>query len=203
MTTQKPKQTVLIVDDTPVNAELLRAILAKEHGVALASCGQEALDICAHELPDLILLDVMMPGMDGYEVCTRLKADESSRSVPIIFVTAKDQTGDETRGLDLGAIDYIIKPVRPAIVRARVRNHLELRRIEKEREELIRKLQEALANVQMLQGLLPICAWCKRIRDDKGYWSQVETYISERSRVQFSHGMCPQCFQKNVDEEGL
>jgi len=122
------KQTVLIVDDTPANIEILSEALSNEYEVLFATSGQDALNIAFDQEPDLILLDVVMPDMDGYEVCARLKRDTRTRTVPIIFVTAMDQQEDETRGLNVGAIDYLTKPIRPPIVRARVRNHLELKR---------------------------------------------------------------------------
>lgn len=122
------RQTVLIVDDTPANIELLSETLSDEYEVLFATSGPDALDIAAAEHPDLILLDVNMPDMDGYEVCTRLKEDARTRTIPVIFVTAMGHEDDETKGLNVGAIDYLTKPFRPSIVRARVRNHLELKR---------------------------------------------------------------------------
>jgi diguanylate cyclase (GGDEF)-like protein len=123
-----PRQTVLIVDDTPSNIEILSEALGNEHEILFATSGEEALKIALQESPDLILLDVMMPGIDGYEVCARIKADPLGRSIPVIFVTAMDQEEDEAKGLDVGGIDYLTKPIRPPIVRARVSNHLELKR---------------------------------------------------------------------------
>jgi len=122
------RQTVLIVDDTPANIEILSEVLDNAYEVLFATNGQDALNIAFDQNPDLILLDVMMPEMDGYEVCTRLKQDPRTRGIPVIFVTALDQEGDETKGLQLGAIDYFTKPIQPPIVQARVRNHLELKR---------------------------------------------------------------------------
>ena len=122
------RQTILIVDDTPTNIEILSETLGNTYEVLFATNGRDALNIAFDQNPDLILLDVMMPEMDGYEVCTRLKQDPRTRGIPVIFVTALDQEGDETKGLGLGAIDYFTKPIQPPIVQARVRNHLELKR---------------------------------------------------------------------------
>lgn len=122
------KQTVLIVDDTPANIEMLSEALSDEYEVLFATSGQDALEIAADQHPDLILLDVIMPEMDGYQVCGRLKEDARTQTIPVIFVTAMDHEEDETKGLNLGAIDYLTKPIRPPIVRARVQNHLELKR---------------------------------------------------------------------------
>jgi len=120
------KNTLLIVDDTPENIDVLRGILGADYAIKVANSGQLALKIAAAQPPDLILLDVMMPGMDGYEVCRQLKGNEATRHIPIIFVTARREVADETQGFELGAADYIVKPVSPPIVHARVRAHLAL-----------------------------------------------------------------------------
>jgi len=122
------QETVLVVDDTPDNITLISSLLKDLYKVKIANNGEKALQIAVSETPpDLILLDIMMPGMDGYEVCTRLKAAESTRDIPVIFLTAKVEVEDEERGLRLGAVDYITKPVSPPIVLARVRTHLDLK----------------------------------------------------------------------------
>lgn len=141
---KKPK--ILIVDDEPTNLKLLREILRKDYSLFFARNGHEMLQYAA-DMPDLILLDVMMPEMDGYECCLRLKANEMTRDIPVIFVTAKIEMADEVRGLEVGAVDYITKPVQGPVVRARVRTHLALRQareliaqqnreIQKQNEEL-------------------------------------------------------------------
>jgi len=122
------RQTVLIVDDEPMNIEVLSRILGEEVDILFATHATEALDVARREQPDLILLDVMMPGMDGYTTCAVLKSAPETRDIPVIFVTALTGEDDEARGLEAGAIDYITKPVSPPIVRARVHNHLELKR---------------------------------------------------------------------------
>jgi putative two-component system response regulator len=122
------KPMILVVDDAPDSLTLLHALLRDEYKVKVASGGERALTIAYSEpQPDLILLDIMMPGMDGYEVCTRLKADSLTRHIPVMFLTAKSEEADEQRGLDLGAVDYITKPIKGAIVRARVRTQLALK----------------------------------------------------------------------------
>jgi len=119
------KQTVLVVDDTPENLSLMSVLLKDRYKVKVANSGERALKIAGAETPpDLILLDIMMPEIDGYEVCRRLKADRATREIPVIFLTAKTETADEQRGLELGAVDYITKPVSPPIVLARVKTHL-------------------------------------------------------------------------------
>ena len=124
----KEKRIILVVDDTPGNLSLMNGILEDSYRVKVANGGEKALAIAAATpKPDLILLDIMMPGIDGYEVCGRLKADEATRDIPVIFLTARSETADEKRGLELGAVDYIAKPVSPPIVLARVKNHLALK----------------------------------------------------------------------------
>ncbi len=128
METIKKKQTVLIVDDSPVNVQMLGQLLKDEWNVKVATNGKTALNIATSEdPPDLILLDVMMPEIDGYKICQILKASDDTKDIPIIFVTAMSQQEDEAKGLELGAIDYITKPYNVSIVKARVRNHLELK----------------------------------------------------------------------------
>jgi signal transduction histidine kinase len=122
------RQTVMIVDDTAANIEILSESLGDDYELLFATSAADALELVRGDQPDLILLDVMMPGMDGYELCAILKADPATRNIPIVFVTAMTQEEDEIKGLELGAIDYITKPISPHIVRARVKNHLELKR---------------------------------------------------------------------------
>ena len=122
------KATVLVVDDTPDNLTLMSGLLRDDYRVKVANNGERALKFAqADDAPDLILLDIMMPGMDGYEVCGRLKADPATRNIPVIFLTAKSDVEDEKKGLDLGAVDYITKPISPPIVMARVRAQLALK----------------------------------------------------------------------------
>jgi len=139
------KQSVLIVDDMVSNIEILSGVLGTEYEVLFATSGKDALDVVYDQAPDLILLDVIMPDMDGYEVCAKLKADEKTRDIPVIFVTAMDQEEDESKGLNAGVIDYITKPFRSSIVKARVRNHLELKRY--------RDLLKELSTVDGLTGI--------------------------------------------------
>lgn len=140
------KPVVLIVDDVPINIQVLAEALKSDYRIRVASSGEDALRMALRPpLPDLILLDVMMPDMDGYEVCRRLKDDPASQGIPVIFVTARDDAADEERGLQLGAIDYIAKPFRLPIVRARVRNHILL----KQKNDML----ERLALVDGLTGI--------------------------------------------------
>lgn len=127
---------LLIVDDQPINIQALYRIFAPDHRVLMATSGAKALAVCRDDPPDLVLLDVVMPEMDGHEVCARLKADESTRDIPVIFVTSHTDAAEETKGLELGAVDFIAKPVNPAVVRARVKTHLVL----KAQNDLLRQM---------------------------------------------------------------
>jgi diguanylate cyclase (GGDEF)-like protein len=122
------RATILLVDDEAMNIEVLAALLAAEYDVVFATDGPRALALAETMLPDLILLDVMMPGMSGYEVCTRLKGNTKTAEIPVIFATILGDRDAETRGLELGAVDYVTKPINPPTVRVRVRNHVELKR---------------------------------------------------------------------------
>ena len=125
-----------MVDDQPINIRVLSHIFADQYRVFMATGGQQALDFCHQTPPDLVLLDIVMPGMDGYEVCAALKADPATRDIPVIFVTAHTDAAQETQGLEVGAVDFISKPVNPAVVRARVKTHLTL----KFQSDLLRQL---------------------------------------------------------------
>lgn len=127
---EERKQCILIVDDSKVSLKTLAAIFQDEWRIKIALDGQEALRIAdSEDQPDLILLDITMPGMDGYEICRRLKASPTTKDIPVIFITGREETEDEEQGLTLGAIDYVVKPVHPAIIRIRVKNHLELKQL--------------------------------------------------------------------------
>ena len=139
------RSLILIVDDAPANIRILSQALKDEFEIAIATNGTDALDAVADNPPDLILLDVMMPGMDGHEVCRHLKADPSKQNIPVIFLTGKEAEDDEIAGLELGAVDYIIKPFSTAIVKARIRTHLELKRC--------RDLLENMALLDALTGI--------------------------------------------------
>jgi putative two-component system response regulator len=135
-----PKQCILVVDDTPDNIDLLSSILADDYRIRVATSGEKALKIVySDEPPDLILLDIMMPGLSGLEICRRLKANPDRRRIPIIFVTAMTSTEDEQLGLATGAVDYITKPISPPIVKARVRTHLALYDQSRELERMVRQ----------------------------------------------------------------
>lgn len=141
--TKTPK--IMIVDDEPLNIQILSAILEDTGDIIFATDGATAIELCAKELPDIVLLDVMMPDMSGYEVCRRLKQIPETENIPVIFATGLGDEDDETKGFDIGAVDYVIKPFRGPVVMARVRNHLELKRF-----------RDHLTNIAYIDGLTGI-----------------------------------------------
>jgi PleD family two-component response regulator len=127
---QPGKQVILTVDDSPDNIALISEVLKEYYQVKVATNGKDALHIAfSSNPPDLILLDIMMPGIDGYEVCSQLKSDSQTSDIPVIFLTTKSDVADEEKGFELGAVDYITKPISPPILRARIRTHLRMKRI--------------------------------------------------------------------------
>ena len=181
---------ILIVDDVPENIRMLIEILKDDHEIIPATSGEDALKKARLEpMPDLILLDIVMPGIDGYEVCKTLKEDEKTSNITVIFLTAISEAMDDAKAFDIGAVDFITKPFNPATVKARIKTQLKLK-------NTIDELKRALLEVKELSRLLPICASCKKIRDDKGYWNQIEKYLQEHSDITFSHSICPDCVVK-------
>jgi sigma-B regulation protein RsbU (phosphoserine phosphatase) len=151
------KKIVLVVDDAPANIQIVKSILKDLYGMRVATSGAKALELAkATPAPDLILLDVMMAEMDGYEVCTRLKLDPETRDIPVIFLTGQTQVDEETRGFDVGAVDYIHKPFSPAIVKARVQTHLVLRGIREQLAQQLFTIQKELETARQIQlSILP------------------------------------------------
>lgn len=196
---------VLIADDDPVIRRLLDATLgASGHEVVAVSDGTVAWEaLTADDAPLLAVLDWVMPGLQGIEVCRRVR--ELARPIPpyLILLTAMDRTEDIVAGLQAGADDYIAKPFAPDELRARVQVGARVVALQHGLAARVKALEEALAQVNRLQGLLPICAWCKKVRNDQNYWQQVEIYVAERTDARFSHGICPECREKVRAQTGL
>ena len=202
---------ILVVDDTKENLRVLVDALGREgYTVRPALNGEIALEAARKEPPDLILLDIIMPGMDGYQVCHALKADARLKDVPVIFISALNEVGDKVKGFKTGGVDYISKPFQMEELLARVETHLMLRNLQKELEEkntdlqqLNRELSVALEEIKTLRGIIPICSHCKKIRDDTDSWQRLEEYISNHSEAKFSHGICPDCAEKHYPDVKL
>jgi len=196
---------VLVTDDNP-DILLLSTMLLTRAGyeVLEAATGEACLVAVRTYHPDLVLLDVMLPGMSGIEVCRQIKSDENLKDIFVILASGIQVSSElQADGLDIGADGYFIRPISNREFLARVqagerikRAEDALRTKERQQQELISHLEEALAEIKTLKGFIPICASCKKIRDDEGYWNQLEAYISKRTDAVFSHGLCPECAEK-------
>jgi len=194
---------ILIAEDDAVSRRLLETALSKwGYEPIVTTDGLQALEILVQPgAPSLAVLDWMMPGMDGAEVCRRVRSQGADRLLYIILLTAKARKQDIVQGLTAGADDYIIKPFDRAELKARISTGERILRLQAELAARVKELELALANVKLLQGLLPICCYCKKIRNDQNYWQQVDTYIADHSEAQFTHGICPECREKIVRPE--
>jgi CheY-like chemotaxis protein len=239
------KPLILIVEDSLPQCVFLRRTLEKAgYEVAAATNGVEALDLLAHHAPALIISDVMMPLMDGHELCRQVKAAEITRDIPFMLLTALSEPSDIFKGLESGADFYKLKPFDAMRLIDRVQSILDesraryrtseagvavhyagqkyfinagrsqildlllatfenILRQNNELQETNRKLSEALEANKLMRGLIPIYGYCKKVRDDKGYWNQVESFVAQHSAAQFSHGICPQCYEKQIKALGL
>lgn len=189
---------ILVADDDPVSLRVLQKALQKwGHEVIVARDGTEAWQVLTRpDAPQTAILDWMMPGMDGLTLCRRIRSVPATPAPYLILLTARDDYSDVVAGLEAGANDYVTKPFHHAELRARVRVGIRVQQLQSKLSDQVRDLETALAQVKQLRGLLPICMYCKRIRKDEDYWQQVETYISEHSEAEFSHGICPDCYGK-------
>ena len=196
-TLRKKEPLILIVDDVSENVEILYSVLEQDnYRFAIALNAAEMYKAIEKEVPDLILLDVMLPDGDGFSLAEDILSVHSERYLPIIFITARAHLADKVKGFQSGGVDYITKPFDEAEVSVRVKTHVELKLARERQAVLIQQLQQALEEVKQLRGIIPICAHCKKIRNDDGFWMQVEHYISDHSEAEFSHGLCPACMNK-------
>ena len=194
---------ILIAEDEPTSRLLLeRTLAAWGHDVQVCHDGQqawEALQAPAH--PSLAILDWMMPQLDGIDVCRRARQVPQLAALYIILLTTRDAEEDIVAGLDAGANDYITKPFRRRELAARIGVGERVVDLQSQLAARVIELEDALARVKTLQGLLPICSYCKKIRGDDNYWKQVEGYIEEHADVSFSHGICPDCYANIVEPQ--
>ncbi len=191
---------ILIAEDDLVSRTMLSRLLTSwGREVVVTSDGGSAWDILQRDdAPKVAILDWMMPDLDGVEVCRRVRGLTRPEPTYVILLTAKDRTEDLVEGLDSGANDYLVKPFDRLELQARLRVADRMVALQHEVAERVRELQAALDQIHQLQGLLPICSYCKKIRDDGNYWQQVEGYLSAHTGVQFSHGICPDCYEKCI-----
>jgi len=205
-----PRQSVLIVDDSPTDLLYLTRVLERpDRHVISASSGEEALQVLKGFECALVLLDIHLDGLNGFETAEKIRAQERLRHLPIIFITATLREQEHVfRGYDAGAVDYLFKPLEANLLRSKVNVFCELsaqrvviqeqlKEIQAKNEVLHRQIEE----IKTLRGLVPICARCKNVRDDSGFWQTIEAYVCDHSEAEFSHSLCPEC--TNVLYPGL
>jgi CheY-like chemotaxis protein len=190
------KTRILVVEDESIiAADIAMSLQNLGYEVtATIPSGEQAISKVKADNPDIVLMDIVLKGgMDGIEAAEQIR---SQFRVPVVFLTAYADEKTLERAKITGPFGYIVKPFQDTDLRVAVEIAIYKAKLEAEREQLISELQEALATIKTLRGLIPICAWCKQIRNDKGYWQAVEQYIEEHSDVEFTHGMCPECQKK-------
>ena len=194
---------VLVADDEAVSRTVVGAMLKKAgYPVIYATDGEQAWRMLdGHDPPALALLDWEMPGLQGPEIVRRIRKKEVQTPTYVILLTSRDSSADIVQGLRAGADDYVTKPANEDELIARVSVGARVVELQAALAERVRSLEEALANVKALQTLLPMCAYCKSIRNDQNYWEKVETYFTQHSNVSFTHSYCPNCYERFVRPE--
>lgn len=193
---------ILVAEDDLYQREYVQALLTEwGYEVLAVEDGNRALEMLSNpDAPSIALLDSLMPGLDGPELCRRLRRRSGALPLHIILLTGRRSPEDIRAGLEAGADDYVGKPFNDQELRARLRAGERVVRLQQALSDRVRELEGALARVNELEGLLPICSYCKKVRNGADYWQQVEVYIAERSRARFSHGICPECYPSVVRE---
>jgi DNA-binding response OmpR family regulator len=196
---------ILVAEDDAVTRRILSATLERfGWDVITAEDGNAAWRIFetakGDDAPDLAVLDWLMPGLEGPEICRRLRATPGFESVYVILLTSLRDKSDLAEGLAAGANDYIAKPFDPVELEARVRVGERMVKLQHSLAARVAELEQALLHVQRLQGLLPICSYCKKVRNEANYWEQVDSYLASHSDLNFTHGICPNCLDKMMKE---
>ena len=194
---------ILIAEDDLTSRRRLEMVLAKwNYETVSCSDGKQAWERLQNtDAPKLAILDWTMPEMEGIEVCRRLREIETQNPVYVILLTTHSEKENIVRGLDSGADDYIIKPFEQDELQARIRVGCRVLQLQKKLANRIKDLQDSLQHIKTLQGIMPICSYCKKIRDDQNYWEEVEEYVAKHSNADFSHSVCPECYIKHITQE--
>jgi DNA-binding response OmpR family regulator len=199
---------ILVAEDDAVTRKLLESTLGRLGlDVITAADGNAAWTaletLKGKDAPELAVLDWMMPGLEGIQILRRLRTTPGFELLYVILLTSRTDKEDVAYGLAAGANDYIAKPFDPSELEARVRVGERMVKLQRSLAARVAELEVALAHVQRLQGLLPICSYCKKVRNETNYWEQVDSYLTSHSDVQLTHGICPQCMEtmmKQLDE---
>jgi len=198
MQTEQFINRILIAEDDPISLKVLKTKLENwGFEIVITTDGSEALEqLNLPDSPKIAILDWMMPKMNGVEVCRQFRKVKTSNPAYLILLTSLDRKSDVVKGLDAGADDYIIKPFDNEELLARIGAGKRIIKLQTELANRVKELKDALNHITTLQGNIPICMHCKKIRDDKDAWKQMEIYITEHTEAQFSHGICPTCERK-------
>ena len=196
------KITILIVDDSIEDRETVRRYLSKSHGNSFiqmdAETGEEGFGILKENRLDCILLDFHLPDMDGIDFVRNIVDNPDLRNIPIIMLTGQGDESIAAESLKSGVQDYLVKEnLNSDLLSRSIKYAIDKKQSELEREKYIKEIEDALGKIKKLEGMLPICCSCKKIRDDKGAWHQIEEYISDHSEAEFTHGMCPECIKNH------
>jgi len=191
---------VVIAEDDAVSRRILETLLRKwGYEVTTTLDGEAAWEVLqGSSAPSLAILDIMMPGIDGLELCRRLRQSQANVPPYIILLTATQGVSEVVKGIEAGADDYLTKPYDSDELRVRVQVGARIIELQTKLAERVQELEVALNHVKQLQGILPICSYCKKIRNDLNYWQNVESYVSDHSQAEFSHSICPSCYETTV-----
>lgn len=194
---------ILLAEDDPIaRAVVEEALLQWGYTFQLAEDGDQAWEIIqGDQHPELLILDRSMPGLSGLDLCRRIRESDKLQSIYIILLTASSGREKMLEGLRAGADDYLEKPFDPVLLKARIQVAERILTLQNVLQGKIVELQEAFANVRELSGLLPICSYCKKIRNDENYWERLESYLCSHTHAQFSHSICPDCYESVVRTE--
>ena len=194
--------TILVVDDDPdVLFATSRVVKKGGYQTFTAFSGKEAMEAIKNIRPDLVLMDVVMPDAEGPDLCRQIKENPDLKGIYVVLTSGKRVESDQQAdGLDAGADGYITRPLSNREMLSRIASIVRILRAERERDRLIVELKKAFSEIKQLRGILPICSYCKKIRDDKGYWKQIESYIREHSGAEFSHSICQDCAKEHYPD---
>ena len=192
-------KTILLADDDKLTLNVLNDVLSRAgYSVITATDGEQAWKKLEESNAQVAILDWIMPGLEGIEICRRANGDPRMANRYFILLTGKSATEDLVAGLQAGASDYLRKPFDETELLARVEVGVRFVELQRKLAERVEELERALTQVRRLEGLLPICSYCKRIRNEQDYWERVDAYISQHANVRFSHNICPECYTKHV-----